>query len=100
MQQSGTHTQVYDRHKHRHDDQNACFVARTNACAWESLMLAPKRSCHLLLVPDEIGLHAALRLETIPQLISWVHSLVKVSRQIEGHKRLWIALNCRHQSGL
>ena len=63
-------------------------------------MAASGSNVHLLLVPDEIGLHAALRLETIPQLISWVHSLVKVSRQIEGHERFWIALNCRHQSGL
>jgi len=64
------------------------------------LMAALDSNVHLLLVPNEIGLHAALRLETIPQLISWVHSLVKVPRQIKGHKRLWIPLNCRHQSGL
>lgn len=64
------------------------------------LMAALDSKVHLLLVPDKIGLHAALRLEPIPQLISWVHSLVKVSRQVEGHECLWIALNRRHQSGL
>ncbi len=39
-------------------------------------MAASDSNVHLLLVPNEIGLHAALRLETIPQLVGWVHSLV------------------------